>query len=901
MCDDVTTDGLDSAGCSPKDDEDDDSDDELPETCGAAAMKPNKISPASGYHAGSSYYFPMSKAKSWLARCDDRQHHGSTENNSSCLEQSDDSYYNRYQLRHSDDSTPAGRGFSANSDAVMERMMRRKEARRQRESANMTTADSVAGYRGRDCSIEELMEYIDAKPPTVPKSGQRRTGNRKKRKKKRSSNRPAQSDNGNVRSTTPVGSSRKPTEVDTTSPQRSVADTVAAADGGTASGNEHERCLSLGGDKVDSESMSELPLRCDKFFEMLPSDGSSSNTSDADVASDSRIDGGFGNFAQSSGDYRELVEMPSSGVGSPEARVGDVQAAKLDSEPVTESSKTANSDNVDEFGSRGCKQSNNAVSDKEATLDSENLEENRIYQTDAKSQGDETIAQITENCCPSVSSSSFGASADAVVDSANGGHVIIQRRHSEGFGCTTVSQQIACQSSESVSGSRKVCSTNTGQSTPSSSISDTRDSLDFDSQSLADELSSDFDFCAPTTSHESDFTVVTQKKKKKPTKLNAGSAGCLRRTFYNRNHQAVLAPRDWQSQSRNESIFRESTTVPSTVPVSCSSVSNNLELRSMPVGRETGTPLEIAVSIESVESLLSNERTRSDVDRVLYASHTVTNAMLDHAAGASSCGETNSRCITSLSAESSHRTALAVKDVTRSSADNRTEEKLFLDTRRPHVGVTPAPAFSELSFWYDTTISENQSTTADTDTPTLTSPYNIAEPGENADVSLVTSSTSFANFPTGAVITSLASSATSTVIVTTHLYVNSCTSPAAVSLQLAAGDSSVSVSNASLLPTPDGPIGTLVAHSVQTYVQPLLSRAPDCYVTSTSAVSSSSRDAVNNHTRSGTLVVSSGASTALSQSAAVVSASATDSVRQPSGRSHQRFDLRDAQLFLYNG
>jgi len=277
VCNDVAADGLDSAGCSPKDDEDDDSDDETLENRGAAALKPNKISPASGYHAGSSYYYPMGKEKSWLARCDDRQLAVPMENNSP--EPSEDSYYSRYQRRRSDDSTPAGRGFSADSDAVMQRMMRRKQARRERELAGLTTADSVDGYRGKDCSIDELIEYIDAKPQTVPKTGQRQTGNRKKRKKKRSSNRPAKSKNDDFKSTTPVDRTEKHNEVDSEKAtcEKLPGETVAAADDGMGTINERETCLLSGNAKVDSESVSELPLHCDTFFQMLPSEGSSSN------------------------------------------------------------------------------------------------------------------------------------------------------------------------------------------------------------------------------------------------------------------------------------------------------------------------------------------------------------------------------------------------------------------------------------------------------------------------------------------------------------------------------------------------------------------------------------------------------------------------------------------------
>jgi len=912
VCDcDAAADGLDSAGCSPKDDEDDDSDDEAPENCGAAALKSNKISPASGYHAGSSYYFPMAKEKSWLARCGDRQHLSASENNSSCLDPSDNSFCSHYQLRRSDDSTPAGRGFSPSSDVVMERMMRRKEARRQRESANMTTADSVAGYRGKDCSIEELMEYIDAKPPTVPKTGQRRTGNRKSRKKKRSSNRSTKSDNGDVKSAMPVSDSLKhgDTSSNKTSPEKLAAKHVSTADDGTDAANEHETRLSLGDDKVDSESMSELPLRCDTLFQMLPSDGSSNNTSDADNVLDSRTDSSFRNHAQFSEHYRELVDMASAGAGSQAGSVDDSLSVKLDTEePMseihvldTQSTETATCAKVDELGtvvvSSSClKPYDSTVSNKETMLNCEHCEEIKISQTDTNSPENEIIAPDSENCSPAVSSSFIGVSADVVVDSVNG-ICAIQRRHSEGLGCTTVHREIAGQTSESAGRVWKVCSTDTGQSTPSSSVSDARDSLDFDSQSLADDVSSDFDFSVPA-SRESDFTVVTQKKKKKKqTSQNSGSAGCLRRTFYNRNHLDGHAVHDWQSRCRNESVFRESGIMPCAVTVTCSSASNNLQLHSLPVSQQTGTCLEVSTSAEVVESLVRDKRTGSDTNNVSYTNHNVSNSVLDHTTGTSTHGENISQFSTGLSSLYSHKSMRTAKDVTRLSTECKTQEKVFLDTRRPNMGTAPAPAFSELSFWYDVNIPENQSKSVQTDTHTLASSYNVGEPGENAEVSRTNNSANFASCSTDPVVNRSASSVTCAANVNTRFYYDSCTNPA-VSLQSSADDSSFSVVNVSQLSIHDIP---LVDNCSQTCIQPLLTQAPARYVTATSDVSSSSHNNPDNSTHSGSLVIRPVVSSTLSQSPAVISASATDSVRHSSGRSRQRFDLQDAQLFLYSG
>ena len=902
MCNDVAADGLDSAGCSPKDDEDD-SDDETLENRGAAALKPNKISPASGYHAGSSYYYPMGKEKSWLARCDDRQLAVPMENNSP--EPSEDSYYSRYQRRRSDDSTPAGRGFSADSDAVMQRMMRRKQARRERELAGLTTADSVDGYRGKDCSIDELIEYIDAKPQTVPKTGQRQTGNRKKRKKKRSSNRPAKSKNDDFKSTTPVDRTEKHNEVDSEKAtcEKLPGETVAAADDGMGTINERETCLLSGNAKVDSESVSELPLHCDTFFQMLPSEGSSSNMSDGDNVPDCRTGGNFGNYAQCPEPeaYREVAEMPSLEAGLDGGCVDDNLTVKPDSEPValihapvTQITETASSADIDEFGTvlqdSCCSKPSDStctVSDKKTELDNEDYK-SKISNADKNVQMNEVIAASTENTSPDVSLSCTGVAEDVVVDSVNGMNVY-QHRHSLEESCTTVHREILCQTVESIGSAPKIHSTETGQSTPSSSMSDARESVDIDCQSLTDDMSSDLDFSIQTF-HESDFTVVAQKKKKKVTRQNVGSVDCLRRTFYNRNHRDTLAVRDWQASCGNESV-KESSTVPSAVPITCSSF--NTELCSVPVTRQTSTPLEVPG--EFVRSSVHGRQTGLHTDNVsslAYVDHNASNAVSDQTTSASASGENKSQSFANSATASSHETAWTVKDVKRSSAEHETQDKVFLDTRQPDVGVAPAIASCQLSFWYDVTIPENQPTAVQTDIQTLSSSYSIAEPSANDEVSLTNASASFADVRTTVVVTSSLSVATRTSDVNTVLYVNSCTEQP-VSLRSAAGDNPLLLGNASQLPHCDR---QTVDNSSHTYEQPISSQADAHAHVSLTSGSSGSHYTVNNSTRSGNLIVR-----PVHSSFAVVSASAADSIRHLSSHSRQLFDVRDTQLFLYSG
>jgi len=884
----AVTDGLDSAGCSPKDEEDDDSDIETAENCGAAAsLKPNKISPAAGYHAGSSYYIPIAKQKSWLARCDDREPLPSSEsNNLGFTDPSDNSFYNRYsQLRRSDDGAPAGRGFTPSSDAVMERMMRRKEARRQRERANMTESDSVAGYRGGDYSIDELIEYIDAKPPSTSKSERhKRTSNRKSRKKKHSSNRPAKS-TGDVSSATPVSSSciEGDTILDKTSPENFAAEPTVDTDSDVRTTDERVTSQSLGDDdKVDlaSEPMSELPLCSDTFFQMQPVEGSSSNTSDADNASDSRTDGALGNYAEFFDRCRESVDMPFPRTGSQACDIDENLSVKLDSEPITvpgaQSTETVTSVEVDEFVtaalSNCClEQSSSTVSDKGSTRDSVQCDKSTSIDTDTNSPGAEMIAlRNTENCSPSVSSSSIVFTTDSIaVDSIRG----MQRRHSDVLAGTAVFQAVAGQSSESVHGMQNVPSTDAGQSTPSSSISDARDFRDFDFQSLADDMLLDFHFSAPT-SHESDFTVVTRRTKKRQSRSNAGAAaaGCLRRTFYNRNRlDTGLAIRDWQNHCRNESVVRDSAIVPTTVNVTHSAASGNLELHSLTVSQLSTSRIPLEVSVGTEYSC-----TESDTN-------IVTDTVLESTLSALSYSKnTFSQNATKSTAVHSCKTSQTL-----SSIDRRTQENVFLDTRRPNAGATPSAAFSELSFWYDVNIPENQSSLVQTNTAMLSPAFSIREPGVNVEDS------SIANFSTYSVAAGLASSLTCTVSADTHLH--SCAYPV-----VAAGDSISLTVDLNSYPL------TVPAHGVNNYPQssvqsPLLSHIPACYVTSTS---SSTSDTVNNSVGHsvGDVIRPVVSSTVSEQSPADINVSATDSVRHSTDRDgRQLFDLEAAQLFLYTG
>jgi len=624
--------------------------------------------------------------------------------------------------------------------------------------------------------------------------------------------------------------------------------------------------------------------------------------SDADNVPDSRTDGSVRDYAAYSEDYRELAEIPSDGAESQGNVVSDNLMTRLDSEPMavinlsgSQNTETTTSANVDGFGTvmLNSTTAESTGSNENTTHDSESHEASEITNSGTSSWGNEIIATNAEDYSPSVYSSYSRVTEDVGIDSVDSVRVI-QRRHSEGLGCSTIHQP-----NESVCTTRKVCSTDNGQSTPSSSISDARDTLDFDSQSLADDLSSDFDFSMPTTSHESDFTIVTQKKKKKQARQNVRSTGCLQRTFYNRTRRDGLAVGDWQSQHRNEPVLGESAIMPSTeVPVSCSTYSSSIEHHSVPVYLQTGISLETAAGSEFAKSLANDRRIGSDTYSVSYEDCTVTNsAVLSKASIASTRREINSRVFTGSSPASSQTTTQTVKDVTRSSAERKTEEKVFLDTRRPNLGAAPTPAFSEFSFWYDVNIQENQSVSAQTDTPMLSSASNVGDHRVNAEVSLISNSPVL---PTAPVVTCLSSSVTCTVNTNTHSYVDNCTNPAVSLSYAAAADSSPLGGIVSQLATGNVTTRTQVNNSSPTCVQPSISQSTASNVTLTSGVSVS-HDTVTNIAHSGRHVIRPVVSSSPGQSHAAVSASAMHSVRHPSGRSRQLFDLRDAQLFLYSG
>jgi len=852
----VAADGLDSAGCSPKDDEDDSDDDDASKNCGAAALKPNKISPAGGYQTGSSYYSQFVKEKNRLARRDDMHRPAvASEDNPGCFEPAEDSFYGRYQRRQSDDDTAVENGFGANSDTARQRMMRRKQARQKRENAGLTTADSVAGYRGRDCSIEELIEYIDAKPPVVPKPGQKQTASHKNRKKKRGSNRAAKSDSGNAKSTTPVGSSHKCRGVnsDQTSPAKLAGKTAAPVDSSTGATNDPETRLSSPDGEVDAEMLTQLLLQSDAVSSMPTYEGSSSNASDADNVSDIRNDETFRNYHRSPD---ESVEMMSSGVGSERGYENYNLAVKVDTEPyvtVVQNTETvATADDRDHY-----KESNISNADE-----------------DTQRQGEVTTA-TTEDCIASVS---LRVSEDSVNSSC------VQCHYSEELCNATVYREIVCQPSNSVGFTQTIHSIDAGQSTPSSSISDARDTQDFDPQSLTDDVLSDFDSCSIEASHDSDFTVVTQKKKKNVTRQNASSASCLQRTFYNRNLRDTPSVRDWQSSCRQRTA-KQISTARSSVPVTCSSASVSTELH-VPVSQHTSTSGEVS---EIVLSFPDDGQIGSDAGDVLPVTRVDSNkpnAICDDAAiHVSLCGEISSTF------------SQSAKDVKWLTSECKTREKVFLDTRQPNVGIAPTFTTSELSFYYDVNIPENWSA-VQVCSLMLSPAYSEEASGVNAEPQLTSTYANSNNFP---VATGSLSPVTFTGDANSVLCIDHCTEQA-VGLQSGAGNNLSLTDNASQWQQSDVRCTTTPIDNIsQTYEQPVTTQSSALAydVTLPSYVSSSSRDLVSDTTQSGILVVRHSVSTAADQPSSSISA--TDSHQHSSSRSRQRFDLQAAQLFLYSG
>lgn len=883
-------DGLDSAGCSPKDDEDDDSDEEVAAMTAAAATKHNKISPACSCYPGSSYYYPMFKQKPQLAGRNDRQHQAEqSENSRGRLEPpSDDSYYNPYQ--QSDSNVSGDHGLSGNNDVARQRMMRRKQARREREAAGMTTADSVEGYRGRDCSIDELIKYIDAKPPNVPKPGQKQTTRCKKRKKKRGGS--------NVKSTVPVSGpdACSANNLDQTRVEKSGDVTAVSADSTVSSTNEPETPKSSDDYKVDLKSASELPLYCDTLCQTLPpSEGSSSSIGDSAD--------GFRHCDQSVEACNETVEL-SSVIMKPE---GGGMAVKPDARPSavntppTQSTGAVSVAKMDEFenflSSSACsKLCHKNSCNEESRLTSETYREsNGVSQADADVCRSEVIAVDAGNFSGCISSSCMGLCEIELC-------TVSRRRHSADVRCTTSPREITYQHSEDAC--RSICGSDTGKSTPSSSISGAHHSHSFDSQSLADDVSSDVDCRSVKTSLENDFTVVTTHKKKKKTKKllrqKVAADSCLWRTF----HSGILH-RD--SSLQNEYVRQEAAgTEPTAAMTMCMSTANSSQLHSAPVSQQTSTLSEMSSVAQSVQ--LCEGRTGVDAVGVSDVDSNVTDAtVLCPATGRLSGGENNSSFRTCSSADGSHSSAPSAA-WSSSSADKRTtREKLFLDTRRPRASrVRTAAAVSELSFWYDVTVSDNQCTSArpDTDcTKSLSALGLAAEPSDSSSSGTVADLT----FVCSPVAVSSLSSQTSTDVNTGPRLNVDQHETARLSSAADAGSLLLSGNECRLRQQPDdlpqvrrqpsfrdSCVTTTVTSSTVTLAVSCCDNS--CDDMDSTAVTECSDVLVGRSTT---------ASTASRHSfSPVISASTTPhshSCGYSSSHSRHCFQLRDAQLFLYSG
>lgn len=812
------------------------------------------------------------KDKSRLARHDDRQHIAvPSEFNSGCFEPSEDSFYGRYPRQQSDDDASMGRGFGAGSDAMMQRMMRRKQARQKRENAGLTTADSVAGYRGRDCSIEELIEYIDAKPPTVPKPAQKQTSGRKNRKKKRSSNRAAKSDNSEVKSVMPVSSSHECSGVSSGNVSlEKLAEETADVGSSTGAIDGPETCVSFADGEADSELQAELLQQHDTVSPVLRYEGSSSNTSDADNISDSHNDRMFGSDANCP---VAGMEMLSCAVQSQRGCENHNLLVKVDAEccvTVTRNTEAIDSSNVNEFGTHVINtcctpSSDSTVFIKETPNGRDCYKESNISETDVdpRRHREVTVAN-TEDCVLSIS---LRLSEDASVGSID--DIGDLCHYFEEVNKTSVHREIVNQPNQNPVSTQTVAGIDTGQSTPSSSISDARDSRDFDSQSLADEVLSDFDYCSIQASHESDFTVVTQKKKKNPTRQSVSNASSLQRTFYNKSHRDGPSVRDWQSLYRHETV-KQLSAAWSTVPVTCSFPSSSAELPADSVSRHTSTSGEESEVVQSFAHDIQLGLDARYVSSAVCMDPSASNAVLNDTTDVSSCGENSNRFPPSAK---------------QSTSESKTREKIFLDTRRPNVGVVPTSVTSELSFYYDVNIPEDQSA-VQADSPLLSAAYSTQVPGRSTECELTGTSASSTTFPLPvATATSSLSPVTHTGDASSALFVDRCTEQT-VSLQSSAGDNLLLLDNASQWQQCDVDIVSQVQSSASTD-----------YVTLPSDVSSASIDSMNGSSQSGNVVVSHVVSTASQLSP---SASASDSHR-PSTSRRQRFDLRAAQLFLYNG
>jgi hypothetical protein len=193
------TDGLDSAGNSPKDD-DDDSDDDLTTRAGLLLCKDSKKS--CGIKGDSTFKFdrgkdrvlPRSDGSSRACGTEDTGNfasgfsHGSV---SGCASRSSPHYdLLRNESNDSDARNvildPKAIGFQKDEQRLKLMKKRREKKRERAAAAGLLQSNAVEGYLGdKELSIDELVNYIDSQPNEPDKKDKKPGGGRKSKKNKK--------------------------------------------------------------------------------------------------------------------------------------------------------------------------------------------------------------------------------------------------------------------------------------------------------------------------------------------------------------------------------------------------------------------------------------------------------------------------------------------------------------------------------------------------------------------------------------------------------------------------------------------------------------------------------------------------------------------------------------------
>jgi hypothetical protein len=460
--------------------------------------------------------------------------------------------------------------------------------------ARTTQADAVPGYRGKDASIDELINYIDSKPPVPPlppklddKSRADSGRNSKKKKRKdisvRSQPLPCDTDsNGEAESAVWSAARANANNDEFTARnednllsairnhpkfmrkkvQKGLRRSANATKGGTTAGDKRTDAVS-----------GEKPLGSESCFQKLPEDLSSSNNSDiVDYRKDAagNVDSVFwheGGCHSLGIEWCGAVsadDLSCSEVLKPTDRVKETDVTGRQHLTTTAAAETTVDKGVTDVRELG-KEGERLVDERKDTENSINkFSDDEI--SFVPSCGTTTVCthlsavgELSDKTDTAIILPQPEVDAEAAFNST----LVSDAEYAESLGDRTLQDDDistcdpGCYVADENSTCQQLESHMTGTNTPSSSsVSDTRDSMDCDGPSFADDYSSDVDAAGkckvtPPAVDDKAFTVVTVKKKKRlqqqpsgkqhPETLaaNSGSSctaaagGFVRRTWVN--------------------------------------------------------------------------------------------------------------------------------------------------------------------------------------------------------------------------------------------------------------------------------------------------------------------------------------------------------------------------------